>query len=391
MPQRRARAETSSPTGRRRRAACSRTQALDGRARPRPCARIRSATATRWCGSTLPASDAERAVRHADRDRRHVLERVRHREEQDVHAHLRSHPASGAPPDARREDHRLVVERADQGWQFRGKGSSILIDSVDSGNAGRRDPGVNFGVFAPVARFCYRPLRLGYWALVPDALASLFTSREFSGAHPSHRRLPDRSREHPRLPGGGRRAAPLRPRALEGPAPGALQRGEAHHLRVRRGARRQRLDPVQHPLLRLRPDLHRVRRGGGVPAALGDRLPRARACSPTSRGSCSSASWWSPSPTCGARATSRGCAPRTGPEGGMSESQRSHPQPVRATALVVTSVDQLVNWSRKNSIWFMTFGLACCAIEMMATGAQPLRPRPLRDHARGARRARATS
>jgi NADH-quinone oxidoreductase B subunit len=37
--------------------------------------------------------------------------------------------------------------------------------------------------------------------------------------------------------------------------------------------------------------------------------------------------------------------------------------------VVVTSLDQVINWSRKNSVWFMTFGLACCAIEMMATGA----------------------
>ena len=36
--------------------------------------------------------------------------------------------------------------------------------------------------------------------------------------------------------------------------------------------------------------------------------------------------------------------------------------------LIFTTVDQLINWSRKNSMWFMTFGLACCAIEMMATG-----------------------
>jgi NADH-quinone oxidoreductase subunit B len=40
-----------------------------------------------------------------------------------------------------------------------------------------------------------------------------------------------------------------------------------------------------------------------------------------------------------------------------------------ADGLIVTSADQLINWSRKNSIWFMQFGLACCAIEMMATGA----------------------
>lgn len=37
--------------------------------------------------------------------------------------------------------------------------------------------------------------------------------------------------------------------------------------------------------------------------------------------------------------------------------------------LLVTSVDFALNWARKSSIWPMTFGLACCAIEMMAFGA----------------------
>lgn len=37
--------------------------------------------------------------------------------------------------------------------------------------------------------------------------------------------------------------------------------------------------------------------------------------------------------------------------------------------LIVTSVDFAMNWARKNSLWPMTFGLACCAIEMMAIGA----------------------
>jgi NADH-quinone oxidoreductase B subunit len=37
--------------------------------------------------------------------------------------------------------------------------------------------------------------------------------------------------------------------------------------------------------------------------------------------------------------------------------------------LIVTSLDKIVNWGRLSSIWPMTFGLACCAIEMMAVGA----------------------
>lgn len=47
-----------------------------------------------------------------------------------------------------------------------------------------------------------------------------------------------------------------------------------------------------------------------------------------------------------------------------------------ATAeFVVSKVDQLVNWARKGSIWPMTFGLACCAVEMMHTGERGARAR----------------
>ena len=35
--------------------------------------------------------------------------------------------------------------------------------------------------------------------------------------------------------------------------------------------------------------------------------------------------------------------------------------------LVVTSIDALVNWGRKSALWPVSFGLACCAFEMMAS------------------------
>ena len=37
--------------------------------------------------------------------------------------------------------------------------------------------------------------------------------------------------------------------------------------------------------------------------------------------------------------------------------------------IVMTTLDAAVNWGRRNSIWPMTFGLACCAIEMMSMSA----------------------
>ncbi len=39
------------------------------------------------------------------------------------------------------------------------------------------------------------------------------------------------------------------------------------------------------------------------------------------------------------------------------------------SGFLLTSVEKLVGWSRAGSLWPATFGLACCAIEMMATGA----------------------
>jgi NADH-quinone oxidoreductase subunit B len=37
--------------------------------------------------------------------------------------------------------------------------------------------------------------------------------------------------------------------------------------------------------------------------------------------------------------------------------------------VLTTTVDKVAQWARRSSIWPVTFGLACCAIEMMSTGA----------------------
>jgi len=54
--------------------------------------------------------------------------------------------------------------------------------------------------------------------------------------------------------------------------------------------------------------------------------------------------------------------------------------------IIVTTADYFINWGRRNSLWPVTFGLACCAIEMMATsmsrfdiarfGSEAFRPSP---------------
>ena len=59
--------------------------------------------------------------------------------------------------------------------------------------------------------------------------------------------------------------------------------------------------------------------------------------------------------------------------------------------IVLTSVEKVVNWSRKSSLWPATFGLACCAIEMMATGAGATTWRASAWRSSAPRRARPTS
>ena len=37
--------------------------------------------------------------------------------------------------------------------------------------------------------------------------------------------------------------------------------------------------------------------------------------------------------------------------------------------ITLTTLDRIYNWSRRNSVWPMMFGLACCAIEMICAAA----------------------
>jgi len=46
--------------------------------------------------------------------------------------------------------------------------------------------------------------------------------------------------------------------------------------------------------------------------------------------------------------------------------------PLIERGFVTTNLDALVNWARTGSMWPMTFGLACCAVEMMHAGAARL-------------------
>jgi NADH-quinone oxidoreductase subunit B len=38
-------------------------------------------------------------------------------------------------------------------------------------------------------------------------------------------------------------------------------------------------------------------------------------------------------------------------------------------SIITTTIEQVADWGRKSSLWPALFGLACCAIEMMSTGA----------------------
>jgi NADH-quinone oxidoreductase B subunit len=55
-------------------------------------------------------------------------------------------------------------------------------------------------------------------------------------------------------------------------------------------------------------------------------------------------------------------------ENPVPESENPVPELLQGQ-IAITSLDKIYNWSRRSSVWPMMFGLACCAIEMIATAA----------------------
>jgi NADH-quinone oxidoreductase subunit B len=68
---------------------------------------------------------------------------------------------------------------------------------------------------------------------------------------------------------------------------------------------------------------------------------------------------------------------------GIAEADRTE---LRRQGILLTSLEEFYNWGRSNSVWPLQFGLACCAIEMIATsmarydiarfGSEVFRPSP---------------
>ena len=199
--------------------------------------------------------------------------------------------------------------------------------------------------------------------------------------------------------------AALLPR-VDHPRPEAADHGEASAVRVRHRARARAGRALPGEVLPGRDGVHRPRRRDHLPVSVHDGVPRPRRLRARRRWACSCSSCSCRSPTCSrpARSTGVRCArscervgarvlrarrrarPRRARPARDAASQRTKPRNGgRLMGLeaiphnfLTGRLEDLVKWARRNSVLPATFGLACCAIEMMATRRRALRPRPVR-------------
>src|SRR5690606_18436852 len=191
-----------------------------------------------------------------------------------------------------------------------------------------------------------------------------------AGPIPADPAVPDRGHRDRRC------ADPRRPRART-PQSG---RPEAVALRVRLRGVRGRAHEVRRALLPDRDPVHRLRPGNHLHRAVDPRVPGPGAARAGHHGPVRGDALprlrlrlEEGSARMGVIQTIDRLMTNPMPEARVEDILRpAGENPLLEKGYVTTSVDALVNWARTGSMWPMTFGLACCAVEMMHAGAARL-------------------
>src|SRR6185295_4653333 len=138
------------------------------------------------------------------------------------------------------------------------------------------------------------------------------------------------------------------------------RQGKALRLRVRLRSLRRQPHEIRRALLPRRHPVHRVRSRNRVPVSVGGGAPEHRRLRPGRHGHFP--------------VHPRGRIHLRVEEGsarmGLADNAvDNEPQGFAERGFVTTTIDAAMNWARTGSLWPMTFGLACCAVEMMHAGA----------------------